>query len=352
MDDSSIDDHTVPMRAAVLEARGKLTLEDRERPPCPFGGAMIEVSACSVCSTDVKMLRNGHRDLTYPRVLGHEMVGTVVESRSPHHVKGERVQVFPGIVCGSCPPCRKGAENQCPGVRIAGFNHDGGFATNFALPRGGRTNRIPDGVGDDVAALAEPIACCVNAQQLTSVGDGDAVLILGAGPMGCLHSLVARHRGAGTVTLIDPLEDRRAMARRANADLVASPQDGLDGMVAEMTDGLGADVIILASRDVPIDDTLLSLLAPRGRISVFSCLPGPLSRPGLDMNTLHYAENAIVGAYGCTNAQNREALSMLEEGLDVGWLITGRFPLSRIHEAFAHAEDRNGLKALVDDMEG
>lgn len=340
------------MRAAVLEGPERMVLKEIPRPRCPSGGAVIEVTACSVCSTDVKMLRHGHKDLTYPRVLGHEVVGKVVESDSPHHREGERVQVFPGIVCGSCAPCRKGVENQCPGVRIAGFNHDGGYARYFALPRGGRTNQIPDNVGDDVAALAEPIACCMNAQQLVGSGEGDAVLVFGAGPMGCINSILARQRGAMKVMMVDPIKERRMLAKRAKADVIASPDDAVKGLVDELTDGLGADVIILASRDVPMDDGLLSLLAPRGRISVFSGLPGPLSHPGFDMNTLHYKENTMVGAYGCTNAQNREAMSMLANGLDVGWLITGRFPLSRIGDAFGHAEDRNGLKAVVDDMEG
>ncbi|HWQ19963.1 MAG TPA: alcohol dehydrogenase catalytic domain-containing protein, partial [Methanotrichaceae archaeon] len=188
------------MKAAVMSAPGVLELKDLPDLECPKGGAIIEVEACAICGTDVKMLQSGHRDLTYPRILGHEIVGRIVESDSPGmgFSDGDLVQVWPGIACGRCRPCQRGFDSQCRSMKILGFNFDGGFAEMMALPaesisRG--LTLLDGGIDPALLALAEPLACCINAQELARVSQGDTVLIIGGGPTGCLHALLARLRG-------------------------------------------------------------------------------------------------------------------------------------------------------------
>lgn len=341
------------MKAAVLGAPGKMTLREVDDPVCPDGGLILKVEACSICSTDVKMRRRGQKDLVYPRILGHEISGVVYERGGVGPEVGERVQAFPGVFCGRCPSCRRGAENQCENVRILGFNLDGGFAEYLQVPgnsvRNGSVNLISDGVKFEEAALAEPLACCINAQELAGVGDGDSVLIFGAGPAGNLHAMLARERGASTVAIAETLEGRVDLARSSGADqVVNSRREDLWERAKEVTDGTGFDIIILASRDVAVDDDLLSLLAPRGRLSIFSGLPRNLAAPRLDLNALHYRENLIVGSYGCTSTQNRAALELISSGsFDVGWLITERVSLGEISRGMEHAQRREGLKAVV-----
>jgi L-iditol 2-dehydrogenase len=344
------------MMAAVLEAPGRMAHREVADPVCPEGGLILKVEACSICSTDVKMRKRGQRDLVYPRILGHEISGVVCERDGAGPEVGERVQVFPGVFCGRCRSCRRGAENMCEHLRIFGFNLDGGFAEYLQIPgdsvRNGGVSPIPDGVRFEEAALTEPLACCINAQERVEVTEGDSVLIYGAGPAGTLHAMLARERGASTVAMAEPLEGRVDLAKLSGADLVVSSmREDLRERAMEATDGLGFDVIILASRDVAVDDDLLSLLAPRGRISLFSGLPQNFASPRLDLNILHYRENLVVGSYGCTSAQNEKALELISSGsIDVGRLISERVSLGEIWKGMEHAERREGLKAVVTDF--
>ncbi len=123
------------MKAALLKSPGVMELEDLPRPECPPGGALLKMVACAVCGTDVKMLQQGHRDLAYPRILGHEIVGRIEEiDRTCGLKEGDLCQVWPGIACGSCGSCLRGADNRCRNMKIMGFNFDGGFAEYMALP--------------------------------------------------------------------------------------------------------------------------------------------------------------------------------------------------------------------------
>jgi L-iditol 2-dehydrogenase len=342
------------MMAAVLEGPGRMNLREVEDPVCPPGGLLLRVEASSICSTDVKMHARGQRDLVYPRILGHEISGVVFERDGRGPGVGERVQIFPGVFCGRCPSCLRGAMNLCERIRIIGFNLDGGFAEYLSVPelsvKNGSVNPIPDGLDFEEAALAEPLACCINSQELAGVGDGDSVLIFGAGPAGLLHAILAGLRGASRVAMAETL-GRRARLARSSADLVVNPmRDDLFDLVMDLTAGRGVDVIILASREVPVESELLSLLAPRGRISLFSGLPPNLASAMLDLNRLHYREHMIIGSYGCTPAQNRKALELISGGLDVRRLITERVSLREIRRGMEHAGERRGLKAVVNDF--
>jgi len=348
------------MIATVLDAPKKLALQEIGTPECPEGGLLLRMKACSICSTDLKMLNHGQKDLVYPRILGHEISGVIAESRAEASglQEGERVQISPGIACGSCISCRRGADNQCENIRIIGFNHDGGFAEYVQVPkesvRNGGVNPIPDGLSFEYAALAEPLACCLNGQQLSRVGEGDVVLIFGAGPAGCLHAMLARSRGASAVIMVEPLERRVSLAGMSRPDVMIDPgEEDVRERIMEFTDGWGVDAIMLASRDVAVDEALLSLLAPRGRICLFSGLPEDQAYPNLNFNTVHYRENLITGSYGCTYVQNKEAIELIASGsLDVGRLITKRVSLEAIEEGMEHAEKREGLKAVVTDKSG
>ncbi len=344
------------MKAAVLKSPGVLEIEDLPIPECPTGGALLKIEACAVCGTDVKMLQQGHRDLAYPRVLGHEIVGRIVEIDSDCGLKeGDLCQVWPGIACGKCGPCVQGADNRCRSMKIMGFNCDGGFVEYMplperSLPRG--INVLPENVNPALAALAEPLACCINGQEQTGVSEGDAVLIYGAGPIGALHALLAEMQGAGKVIVAEKLPWRiREMERHTRArviDLSRNQSDDLESLIQSETGGTGVDVILTATPEVRVDSSQLRLLAPGGRICIFS---GP--RPGnyeeqIDLRSMHYHEQMIVGAYGCSSRQNRLAVELLTTGrIKADWIITKRTALAGILDAISHSSSRSGLKSVV-----
>jgi len=346
------------MRAAILKAPECLVVEEVSTPKCPPGGLLVKTRVCSICTTDVKMFYHGQKDLVYPRILGHEFTGIVVENQS-YNTKfkiGTRVQVAPGVSCGECIYCRRRADNQCEHIRIIGFNYDGGFAEFLAIPpqsvRSGAVNIIPDELSFEEAALTEPLACCLNGQELAGVTDGDTVLIFGAGPIGCLHAMLARARGAIHVLIAECLQNRIKMAASTKADRIINVCNGNDEtirkVVEEETEGRGVDVILLACPESTTAYPLLELLAPRGRICLFSGLPPENALIHLNANSIHYRDISIVGSYGCTAAQNSVALKLIASGeVKVDWLITKRISLDQIHEGIKYAAQREGLKAIV-----
>ncbi|KQM11916.1 hypothetical protein AOA80_05360 [Methanomassiliicoccales archaeon RumEn M1] len=336
------------MRAAVLSAPGVLSVGEVEEARCPKGGALVQVEACAICPSDIKMFRRGHRDLSYPRILGHEAVGRLIEVETSEAPPiGTRVQIWPGLVCGACPSCLAGDDNMCSEQGIFGFNRDGGFAQYMAVPpeslhRG--LNVVPDGVAADAASLTEPLACCVHAQGMCRTTEGDAVLIIGGGPMGLLHAMLSRSLGARPI-VVEPMASRRRLAERIGAEAL-EPSETLAEEVMGLT-GRGADVAMLATPAADIHGVMRAM-APRGRVCVFSGLPrGDDVRP-IDMGQLHYRELTLVGAYGCTSRSNRQALELISSGaVDAARLITMETSLERIEDGFRHVEEREGLKCVI-----
>jgi L-iditol 2-dehydrogenase len=202
-----------------------------------------------------------------------------------------------------------------------------------------------------IATLTEPLACCVHGQRAASVNPDDRVVIFGSGPMGLMHAALKVRDGPGAM-VVEPDRERRDLALRMGAERVVDPfEEEVDVAVAEWTEGRGVDVAILATPKVRVDDRLLRIMAPRGRICAFSGLPRDDPRVSVDINALHYRELTRVGAYGCSSNSNAEALSILARGdVDLAPLISGRMALGDIEEAFTLIEQRRALKCVIDDL--
>jgi L-iditol 2-dehydrogenase len=345
------------MLAAILKAPGLLGLEEMPDPECPKGGALLEVKACAVCGTDIKMLADGHKDLAYPCVLGHEVVGTIAEiDKNSSLVEGDLVQVWPGIACGKCRPCQRLEDNRCRETDVLGFNRDGGFAELVAVPRQCipiGLNLLPKNIDPCILTLAEPRACCINGQEMVRVSKGDLVLIFGAGPIGCLHALLAEFSGAEKIIVVEKLSERVLQIKKhcrveaISADKIDS-SELLASFVLGETGGAGVDVILTATPEVRVDNGLLKMLATGGRVCIFS---GPKSRNYeelMNLRLMHYQELTITGSYGCSSQQNRKAVELLNTGtIKADWIITKRAPLSCIQDALSHSSKRKGLKSVI-----
>ena len=340
------------MKAAVLKKPGDFELVELPEPECPPGGLIIRMQAAAICSADVKMIYQGHQALSYPRIPGHEIAGTVAYSDVPDFKGSERVQVAPGIVCTQCRYCRRGVENHCKEIQIIGFTMDGGFAEYLAVtPQGvasGIVNQIPGHLSFAEASLAEPLACCINGQKSLGITKGDAVLVIGAGPIGCLHAMLSRLKGAQKILIADRQANRISSAASAGADrLIDLSTESLTRVVAKETASAGVDAIILACTEA-LEYPLLDLLAPQGKICVFSGLPGQNPRLDLDGNAIHYKETMVVGAYGCTAGQNKQALELMASGrIKVDWLITHHVSPKDIHHGIELVKKRVGLKTII-----
>jgi L-iditol 2-dehydrogenase len=213
----------------------------------------------------------------------------------------------------------------------------------------GFVNRIANELSFDQASMSELLACCLNAQENAPVQAGDVVLIMGAGPAGCMHIQLSQLKGAKKVIVTQRSRGRLEMAKRFAPDrIVASSEEDLGKAVMEETDGLGADVIFVCAPSKDAQEQALKLLAPRGRVNLFGGLPKDQCRITGDANMIHYGEYFVSGASSSLARQNREALDLLVSGkVSAAKYITHRFRLSEIVKAFETAESRAGIKVVV-----
>jgi len=229
-----------------------------------------------------------------------------------------------------------------------GFNMEGGMAQMMSVKDVSRL--VPIGRTDPVLlTMAEPLACCINAQDKLGVGRGDTVLIIGGGPMGCINAQLARQRGAGTVLVSEKEQERLRAVPTSLFDEVSSPDpDELRKMVRKATSDKGVDIVIPCTPNVRLDKVLFDLLAPGGKICIFSGPRKDDSPLPVDVREMHYHEQMLVGSYGNSSDHDRRAVQMLSQGsIDLSWLITGKFSLDDARDAFGHLSARKGQKAVI-----
>lgn len=345
------------MQSLVFSAPGDIRLEEIAEPAVSSGQVKLRVRNCSMCGTDVKISRSGHPNMTPPQVMGHEIAGEIVEVGDgvDGWTVGDRVQVIAAIPDGTCAECLAGHPAVCTGQLSMGYQFPGGFAEYMIVPnevlRVDGLTRIPDALGFAEASLAEPLACVLNGQELARVGEGDTVVVVGSGPIGCLHVRLARARGAATIILVDLNADRLGVA----ADLVqpdhtiaSGDVDPVDAVLA-LTGGRGADVVITAAASGTAQEQGLRMLARRGRLSLFGGLPKDAPDITVDANLVHYRELTIVGVNGSSPAQNRRALDLIATGaVPVSDLITHRLPLSSALDAIEIVARGAAIKVTIE----
>ena len=294
--------------------------------------------------------------------MGHEVAGeivsigdTVAADPQNHWTIGDRVQVIAAIPDGTCPECLAGHQAVCEHQVSIGYQFPGGFADFMVVPaevlRVDGMTLIPERLSFAEASLAEPLACVLNGQELARVGDGDTVVVIGSGPIGCLHVRLARARGAASVILIDVNTERlRDAAQIVKPDLAISSadQDPVEAVLAG-TDGRGADVVITAAASGTAQEQGLRMLARRGRLSLFGGLPRDAPTITVDSNLVHYRELSIVGVNGSSPEHNKEALRLIASGaVPVADLITHRLGLEQVLEAIEIVARGDAIKVTIE----
>jgi threonine dehydrogenase-like Zn-dependent dehydrogenase len=344
------------MKAAVFLEPGRIEVTEVPDPEIVEDELLVRVRAASICGTDLRISKHGHFKIPagQRRVLGHEVAGDVVAAgpRVKGYRVGDRVTVTPNIGCGLCSYCRAGDNSMCPDYEAFGISLDGGFeeylrVPGFAIGRG-NVFHVPDGVGYAEAALTEPFSCCYRGQRLLRVGYEDVVLVMGAGPIGTFHILLAKLAGARKVLVSDLAPARLEAAKRSGADVVidVSTTDLAEAVMAE-TEGRGADVIVTAVSNAAVQAQAVQLLATHGRVNFFAGL-GAGGTVEIDTNRVHYKGLTLTGTTGSSNADYLASLRLVgDRRVALDPLVTGRYPIERIHEALEHAASGSGMKAMV-----
>ncbi len=343
------------MKAAVLEGLDRLVVKEVPTPKADDDSVLVKVEACAVCGSDIRIFHYGNPRVKPPQIIGHEISGRVVEvGRNVTKFKpGDRVAIGADVPCGECAFCEAGMGNNCQINYAMGYQFAGGFAEYVLLNRivvnYGPVHKIPDHVSYDEAALAEPLGCVINALELSDVRLGDTVVVIGAGPIGCMIIEVARKMGASKIIVVQRSRPRLEMARKFGADVyICSSEEDAVARVLEETGNLGAGVVITANPSPEAQVDALKMARNRARVNFFGGLPKDKSLVTLDTNIIHYKELFVHGAHGQVPRHHQKAVDLISSGaIDMNKYISHRFSLDDIHEAFKVAESHAGMRVMV-----
>jgi L-iditol 2-dehydrogenase len=293
--------------------------------------------------------------VTFPWIIGHEIAGEVVELGSEYlgpWQLGEVLAVGPNVYCGVCDFCRDGRYEYCEDYEEIAQKWPGGLAEYVAVPeeavRLGTIHRLPEGLDPAFAAISEPLSSVVNAHEQAETGLGDTVMIIGSGPIGCAHISLARARGADRVFIADILDERLKLAAPFGPDATINAAEvNLVDEARRLTGGKGPDVVITATPAPIACVQAVEMARKTGRILVFGGLPKDNSKPGVDMNIVHYNALHVIGITAFGPRHQRQALELLASGRIPGnKLVTHRFPLADFEQGAHMALEGRVLKSV------
>jgi L-iditol 2-dehydrogenase len=328
------------MQAAVYHGKGDVRLETIPVPDVGPGELLVRVHICGICGTDLKKISTGSHSA--PRIFGHEMAGSVVATGAgvSNFVIGDRVMVFHHIPCGTCYYCRKKVFAQCPVYKkvgaTAGFEPSGGgFAEyirvmDWVVRKG--VVKIPAHVSYEQASFIEPVNTCLKAIEALQLQADETVLVIGQGPIGIILAALAKRTGATVVTSdLYPQRLKISESYGLEHSVNAGAADPIL-RVRELTEGRGADAVILATAGNSLIRTAIDAARPGGRIMLFA--QTQRSEVAIDPAAVCMDEKTLMGSYSASVDLQEENVRLVFSGeIDFTRLISHRFPLAQAVEA-------------------
>ena len=343
------------MKAAVFKDIENIVLEERPIPECPDGGMLVKVYACGICGGDVRNYHNGLKGGVKDQIMGHEIAGEVIEVSGcvTRFKVGDRVALAPDVSCGTCWYCKHGYVNLCTSHKMLGTHFPGGYAQYIALPpevmQRGFVEHIPEGMPYDHAAFAETASAVIACQDLNNISLGDTVVIIGDGPVGCLHIEVARARGAKKIIMVGM--DKLDLAAQFKPDLLLSnrnPEEVIS-KVLDATEGIGADIVISAVPSVRPQQQALEMVRKRGRVVIYGGTPKNAEMTTLNSNLIHYNEIMVLGAFSYPAAGLADALSAIHSGkINADMYLNAKVSLEDVVKGMEMVTSGDALKVIID----
>ena len=346
------------MKAYIMDENRQLVVREMPEPIATENNAIIDIKYASICGTDFRTFTKGNERISPPRILGHESVGIVRHAGALAKANGiqvgDRVTVAPAIGCGECWPCKTGHTNMCNHLQTIGYQYEGAFASQMEIPRQaiimGNVIKVPERVSDISAALSEPAACALNAQQYLKIQPDDYVVIYGSGYIGCVHAELARLAGASKIIMVEIAEARAEIAKKMIPGIIMiNPKEqNTVEEVARISGGRGANVVITAL-SVPSTHTEAQIIAAKmGRISLFGGIAGE-SKGFIDSNLIHYKELSVHGVHATTSVMMKQIMEYVSEGkLNLEKYVSAICKLDNIQDGFISIRDQNALKVIVE----
>jgi L-iditol 2-dehydrogenase len=340
---STIRQQPIPstMLAAVYRGVNDIRMETVPVPQIGPGEILVRVHTCGVCGTDLKKIATGSHSA--PRIFGHETTGVIAavgDGVSDYRI-GDRVMVFHHIPCGDCYYCRHKVFAQCPTYKkvgaTAGYEASGGGFSEYVrvmdwiVGRNGVV-RIPDGVSFEQASFIEPVNTCMKGIETLGLRAGETGLVMGQGPIGIILAVLARRRGTRVITS-DLLPQRHTIAKAFGLEenIDASSSDTVRAIRA-LTEGRGADAVILAVAGNSLIRPAMEATRPGGRILLFAQTQH--GEATIDPAAVCVDEKSLLGSYSASvDLQEDSARFVLSGEMDLERLISHRFPLTQSVEA-------------------
>lgn len=345
------------MKAIVLRGPNEFNLEHVDKPKCPKGGLLLKVDCVGLCGSDLRKLRFGaHKS---PVILGHELVGTIVESDSSStNLKvGDRVMPAIAATCKECFYCKNQMESMCTNIVIQALgytdhpDYQGAFAEYMPIAHelieNGKIIKLPDTMSNDEAVMIEPYTNILNSHDPLPLNEIKNAVIIGAGPVGTMHAELLEDRGIKCV-VADMNASRLDMVKNVltPSKLVCSATQDLASEVNDFTDNLGADLVIVACSSAKAQAQSLTLLRARGHVVFFGGLPSDNPYTQLDGNLIHYNQLNIHGTFGSNLYHFDMAYEMIASGKLNAAAYVEHFPLESFKEVVGKMEDGSVLKPV------
>lgn len=337
------------MRAAVFSYPPHVEVNEVENPRPAKGEVLVKVKAAALCGTDLRIARRGHSAIAQgeKRILGHEVIGEVVELGEGivDFKEGMLVAVAPNFGCGKCVMCAQGLTHHCPESKALGITFDGGFAEYLLVPenavRQGNVFPLPEGADPVKLSFVEALACVVHGFLPLRVSFRDKVLIYGAGAIGLMFLELSKLSGAKKVWMVDLSEERLKIAEEHGAVGILA-EEGVKGKVDN------PDVVVVAAPAPRAQMEAIEVASLFGRINFFGGLPPQVKEVPIATNLIHYKELVVTGTTRSNNFYFKIALDLLLDGqLDLSYLVTHVLPLEDIEQGLYLMEKQEALKVVI-----
>ncbi len=332
------------MKAMVLSGPNELAVGDVARPTIGEGQVLVRVTHSGICGTDYKIY-SGAIPVRYPRIMGHEMIGEVVEAGANASVRpGDRAIIDPELYCGVCFHCRIGQTHLCPKGMLLGRDANGGFAEYVVAPAS-HVFALPDSIDNRTAPLIQVLTTCMHAQRQVDIFPGETVAVLGLGVTGQLHVQLAQARGARVIGITRSAE-KRELATSLGADLTFAGGADAIRSVREATEGRGADVVIECTGMLPVLADAIHMARSGGRLLLFGIITAKQGE--LPFYDLYFKELALINARVAKSEDYPNSIALVEQGkVRLDPLVSHVMPLGELKSAITMLGSDNGQRMKI-----
>jgi len=341
------------MKAAVIKSNSNIEIKNIENQSVGPGDILVKMRACGICGSDVEKVFGKYGQPSMR--LGHEPAGTIMEvgSEISNFSVGDRVFTHHHVACYSddCHECNHGNETMCKKYYESNLEPCG-LADEYIVPewnvKHGGVLKIPDSMSFEDAAMIEPLACCIRAWNKFTYKNNDSIAVLGIGPTGIMHALLAKIYGFEKIFCLDFNEFRLDFAKKFEAITINSGNTNALEQIKSETANQGVDVVIVATSSLNALKDAITFVRKGGTIVMFG-VPSKGANVELDMSEVYSKGITIVNSYAASDFDTKEALEKISnKQINVSQLITHKYNLQECQEAFVHAKSGdNAMKIII-----